>query len=162
MTTRRDPTMAVVGPVIRDLTARRLARGYFALVALAGVSLVEWALLGAGEGRGPLTLAGTVASGFAMLAQGMATVKRALEVPAGGWAPAGRVGSILALAFGLWLFGLRGLREVAVGSPGAVGLAFGLLYIGFGLRLVRDVLRVGDVSQLARVMAVPAPEEAGT
>ena len=157
-----DPTMAVVGPAIRDLTARRLARGYLALVALGGVALLEWALIGARGGQVPFTLVGALLSGLAMLAQGMATVKRAFEMPPRLWGPLGSMGSVAALLFGLWLFGLRGLREVATGSAGVLGLGFAVLYVAFGLRLLRDTLRVGDVSKLARVMAVPAPEEAGT
>jgi hypothetical protein len=157
-----DPTMAVVGPVIRDLTARRLVRGYLALVALGGVALVEWALMGPRGGHVPVTLVGALLSALAMLAQGMATVKRAFDVPPRLWGPLGSMGSIAALFFGLWLFGLRGLREVATGSAGLLGLGFAVLYVVFGLRLLRDALRVGDVAKLARVMAVPAPEEAGT
>ena len=156
-----DPR-AVVGPVIRDLAARRLARGYLALVALAAVCVVEFALRGDARGTVLLTLVGAAASGLAMLALGMTTVRRAFGEPARLWAVGAGVGSVVSWAFGGWLFGFRGLRELAVGSPGVVGGAFAVVYLAFGLRLMRDVLRVGAVRQLAGAMSVPAPEEAGT
>jgi len=156
-----DPRV-VIGPVIRDLAARRLARGYFALVALAAVCLVEFALRGEVRGTILITLGGAAASGLGMLALGMTTVRRAFGEPARLWAVGAGLGSVGGWAFGVWLFGFRGLRELAVGSPGVLGGVFALLYLGFGLRLLQDLIRVGAVRQLAGVMSVPAPEEAGT
>jgi len=153
---------SVVAPVIRDLAARRLARGYLALVVLATVSLAELALRGDVRGAVLLTLAGTGASGVGMLAMGMNTVRRAFGEPARLWGFGAALGSIVSYLFSVWLFGFRGLRDLALGDSGLLGVAFALLYFGFGLRLLRDVLRVGAVRQLAGAMAVPAPEEAGT
>jgi len=155
-----DPR-TVVGPVIRDLAARRLARGYLALVALAGVAVIEFALRGDARGLVFLTLVGTAASGLGMLALGMSTVRRAFGRPLHLWALGAGAGSVSAWVFGVWLFGFRGLRELAVGSPGLVGGVFAVAYLAFGLRALRDVSRVGAVRQLAAAMAVPAPEEVG-
>lgn len=156
-----DPR-AVVGPVIRDLAARRLARAYLALVVLAGVCLVEFALRGDPAEVLVPTLVGAAASGLGLLALGMTTVRRAFGESVRLWGPAAAVGTAIAYLFGIWLFGIRGLRELAVGDPGLVGAAFALAYTLFGLRLLRDVLRVGAVRQLSSAMSVPAPEEAGT
>jgi len=156
-----DPR-AVVGPVIRDLAARRLAQGYLALVALGAICLVEFALRGDARGTVLLTLIGAVVSGLGMLALGMSTVRKSLGRPVGAWALGASIGTIVAWVFGIWLFGVRGLQELAVGSPGLIGGAFALTYLVFGLRVLRDLRRVGAVRQLAAAMSVPAPEEVGT
>lgn len=155
---RPDPRH-VVAPVIRDLTAKRLARSYLALVMLAGVGVVEFALVADARSLALVTLAGAALSGVALLARGMVTVRRAFDLPLSFWRPAAIVGAALGWAFGFWLFGLRGLRELAVGGSGLVSIVFALAYVVFGLRVLRDFIRVGDVARLERVMGMPAPEE---
>ena len=154
-----DPR-AVVGPVIRDLVARRLARSYLALVGLGVVAVIEFVVVPEARTVALLTLGGAALSALALLARGMNAVRRVVEESAGAWSAAALLGGVLLWTFALWLLGIRGLRSLAMFEDGLVGAVFAVAWVGFGIRLLRDMIRVGDVVQLARVMIVPSPEEA--
>jgi len=153
-------TRAVVGPVIRDLVARRLARSYLALVVLGVVAVVEFAFMTDARSAALLTLAGAATSALGLLARGMDAVRRVIDESSGVWASAALLGTLLVWTFALWLLAIRGLRSVARFEDGIPGVLFAVAWIGFGVRLLRDHLRVGDVARLARVMTMPIPDEA--
>lgn len=154
-------TRTVVGPVIRDLVARRLARSYLALVALGVVAVVEFALMAEARTAALLTLAGAALSALALLSRGMAAVRRVIDEAPGPWGSAAIVGAAVVWTFALWLLAIRGLRSLALYEDGIAGALFAVAWAGFGVRLLRDLMRVGDVARLARIMVMPAPEEAG-
>jgi len=151
----------VIGPVIRDLVARRLARSYLALVLLGLVAVIEFVVMVEARTAALITLGGAALSALALLARGMDAVRRVVDEASGPWSAAALLGGVLIWTFALWLLGIRGLRSLAMFESGVVGAVFAVAWVGFGIRLLRDMIRVGDVVQLARVMIVPSPEEAG-
>ncbi|HSG48773.1 MAG TPA: hypothetical protein VLA43_13215 [Longimicrobiales bacterium] len=146
---------------LRDLTARRLARAYLGLAALAALSIGDWMLTGMSSALAFWSAAGVPLSAAALLAVGWRGVRRGGGAP---WAP--WMTGVAAVGAFPWLHGVfvltgPGLRRVAVEGFGAGTLAVGGAYALLGIRLLRDALRVGEVGRLGAAMAVPASEESG-
>lgn len=149
-----------VAPVLRDLTARRLARSYITHLLVTLVALGELLLVAdTGWSRAVTLVAGAAGSGGGLLLMGWAGVRRGAGAVEAGWLRWAGVAAVVPWAFGLFVFGVAGLRGLALASGSPVRLAAGVLYAVLGLRILRDSVRVREVGQLARFMSVPAPEE---
>ncbi len=149
----------IIGPVIRNIVARRLGRAGLGLVAISAFGLVEMAL-GPSEPRtNLLTVFVPIACGGALLALGMRTVRRAFGEAPARWSPLISLLGLLPLVFGMWLLAYRGLRSFAIGgAPHVAWVAYAAWTI-LGYRLLRDSARLSEAGLLAQTMIVPAPEE---
>lgn len=149
-----------VGPVLRDLTARRLARSYITHLLVTLVALLELVLVpGAGWARALTLVGGAAASAAALLVVGWAGVRRGAGQGDAGWLRWAGLAGVVPWAFGLWVFGVAGLRGLATASGLISRVVAALVYAALGLRILRDAVRVREVGQLGRFMALPAPEE---
>lgn len=159
-----DPAvLPVVAPVLRDLTARRLARTGVTHLLVTLTALLELAV-GPGRDwtRAGALVGGAAVSAGALLLAGWAGVRRGAGAPPVGWLRWAGAAGVLPWAFGLWVFGVVGLRGIATASGVLPRVAVGLVYAALGLGVLRDAVRVREVGQLGRFMALPAPEETGS
>lgn len=153
------PLPEVVGPVVQDQAASRIARATLTLAAAGGLALVEWILSGLADPVSFWVLLGVPASAAGLVALGYRGVQQGFgRTPTGVLRMAGLLG-VIPLAHGLWIFGIAGLRRVADGAPGVGRWILAGVYIFLGLRLLRDTLRVHEVAGLADAMLHPAPQE---
>lgn len=148
-----------VQAAIRDLGARRLARAYLGLTALAALSLGEWLLSGLTARVALWSLAGVPFSALGLLGVAWRGVRRA---GGSGADPAAVSRALLQLppfVHGVFVLVDPGVRRMALGGFETVPTLLGLGYAFLGLRLLRDGVRVAEVGRLGAAMAVPAPEE---
>lgn len=148
-----------VGKALRDLAARRLARSYLGLGALGVLSLGEWALTGFGSGPALVALVGVPVSALALFGVGWRAVRRGSGAPPAPWMTLALAGAVLPFLHGVFVFGIPGLRRMALEGFTSLALLLGAGYALLGLRLLRDAIRVGEVDRLGAAMAIPAPEE---
>lgn len=152
-----------VAPVLRDLTARRLARSYITHLLVTLVALLELLLVpGSAWSRAVALVAGAAGSAGALLAVGWAGVRRGAGQEGPGWIRWAGLAGILPWAFGLYVFGVAGLRGVATAGWSPPAVVAGLAHAVLGLRILQGAVRVREVGRLGQFMAVPAPEEDGS
>lgn len=141
----------VVGRAIQDLTAKRLGRAFLPLGVLTLAGLARLLVGGPGRPEPWVLLLGGPASAAAMLAYGVRGVQRAFGRPRRGWMRLAAVGGLVPPAFGLYVLGWLGLREMARG--GAAALAIGALLAALALWTLGGWLRLLEVQRLADTMA---------
>ena len=88
-----------------------------------------------------------------MVAFGLRTVQLALGRPFKKWMSAAMIASMIPPAFTFYVFAWRGLREVAVADGAAMRLT-GVLLTLVGIWALRSWMKVVEVQNLARAMAV--------
>ena len=144
---------------VRDLVARRLARAYLTLSALAALALGEWAVSGFSDRPAFWTLAGVPPAALALLISAWVVVRRGT----GTVSVVGRVGwwvvALIPYAYASFVLAVPGLRRVALQGPDAVPVVLGLAYAFLAVRFLGNVVRVAEAGRLATAMATPAPEE---
>lgn len=138
-----------VGQAIQKLAAKRLGRAFMplALLFLGGLGQML------ATGSGFLLVAGAPLSAGAMLAYGVRVVQRAFGKPARPWMALAVAGSVVPLAYGLWVLGWQGLRAVASGR-GLTSVVAGLVMSVLGLWLLRAWTRILELNRLAEVVSV--------
>lgn len=150
-----------VGPALRDLAARRLARSYIVILLATALGIVELGLgpLAGLDTRAALWIvAGAPVAAACLLGLGWTGVRRgAGDVPA-PWMTVASGAGFLPSLWGLYLLALPGLRRLATES-GALAWILGLAWAVLGLRVMLDTVRVREVGRLGHFMAIPAPEE---
>lgn len=155
-----NPREVVAGSV-RTLAAQRIGRAFLPLLigaVLGAVGFATGALTGS-VALGAFVGAPAVAGAF--LVMGQRAVRRAAGLPASGlWALA----DFAWVAPWAWGFGLLVLGAILPGRIALQGQEWVhlALHLGVGLvavRVLRDGVRVGELSTLADVMVVPSAEE---
>jgi hypothetical protein len=123
----------VVGRAVQGLAAARLGRGFIPLGGLFLVGIAELVGVGVSRSRGLVLALGAPATAAAMLSHAL----RVVELAFGRTSSPRRVlaagAGIAPPAFGLYVFGWRGLRTLAAGgafSPASRGPSSS--YWGFG------------------------------
>lgn len=141
----------VVGPVVRDLTARRLARAGIPLVLIAALSLVG--LVVNPDGPWAAVLAGSPAAALGLLALGMRGVVRAYG-GAGGWGAVPALVWLVPWGWGVFVLGGPGLLELsrALAARSGWAAATSAVFIVLGIHFLRTSARVGEVARLGGVM----------
>ena len=151
MPDKADEARRVVATAVQDLVAKRLGRGFVPLGVLFVVGVAQ-RLVASGGGALWLSL-GALATGAAMLAYGLRISQRAFGHPHRLWMSLAMLGSLVPLAFGLYVLGWLGLRRMATGEgPGAIGI--GIAFAGMGTWVMRAWMKVVEVERLAQVMTM--------
>ena len=150
----------VVGKAIQDLTASRLGRGFFPLALLGVGGFVQFVIAGFASPEGLALAVAALATGGAMLAYGLRIVQHAFGRERKPWMSAATLGGLVPPLFALYLIGWRGLRGLG-GGRGAGGTVLAILFIATGVWVLRSWMKVVEVEQLARVMALNMDEEGG-
>lgn len=151
-----EHTTAVVGRAIQDMAAARLGRGFIplALVFLLGLGAL---LTG---GRGLLLPLGAPVAAAAMLAYGLAVVRRAFGHPRRLWMTLASVAGVWPPLFGLYLTGWRGLKEIA-GWGGMRAVVAGVVFTVLGLWVLRAWMKILELGRLADTMVQFEGKEMG-
>lgn len=158
-TTPQSPEQ-VVGIAVQDLAAARLGRGFLPIVGALAIGVAQLFTQGLGSREAILLVVGAPLSAGAMLAHGLRIVQRAFGRPARPWMVAASLGTVLPPSFGLYLFGWRGLREIAVGG-GFGAVALGVLFTALGLWALTTWMKLNELLPLARTMtSLPGTEGA--
>jgi len=142
------PPAAAVAGAIHNLVVARLGRAFIPLGLVCLVGLREM-LSGVASGW-RLALGAPITSG-AMLSYGMRVVQRAFGRPVRPWMTVATAASLVPPAFGLYVFGWTGLREVAGWKGLGTGIA-GILLAALGAWVLHAWLRLLEVRRLADVM----------
>lgn len=152
-----------VAPVLRDLTARRLARSYITHLLVTLAALLELLLVpGSAWSRAVALVAGAAGSAGALLAVGWSGVRRGTGQGDAGWLRWAGLAGVVPWVYGLYVFGVAGLRGLATAAWSPPAVMAGLVYAVLGLWILQGAVRVREVGRLGQFMAVPAPEEKGS
>jgi hypothetical protein len=148
---RADEARRVVAAAVQDLVAKRLGRGFVPLGVLFVIGVVQRLVA---PGGGALWLsAGALATAGAMLAYGLRISQRAFDRPHRVWMSLAMLGSLVPLAFGLYVLGWLGLRRMALGE-GLSAIGVGIAFAAMGTWVMRSWMKVVEVERLAQVMTM--------
>jgi hypothetical protein len=154
----RSPSpQQVVGTAIQDLMAARLARAFVPLVGLLLIGVVG--VIRPVVSDSTVLVMGSIAASAAMLAYGLRVVQRALGRDHRRWMGAALLGSVVPPAFALYVLAWHGLRELFGG--GVLSSARAILLCVLGVWTLRSWMKIVEVEQLARVMAMNVEDEGG-
>jgi hypothetical protein len=151
-----------VAKAVRNLAARRLARGFLPLGLVFLFGAMQMAFRGALDGDYAVLTVGAMVAAGAMLVYGNGAVRRALgaQGAVAGWVTT--TAGLVPYVFALYLLGFRGLRPLASSGPSVSGVVGRLVALGFLLvaaKLLWDLSHLTRLHILARTMTMPTPEE---
>lgn len=149
------PKLAVVGPAIQNLAARRVARIFVPLVGLLLVGALGAVLREPPSVERLFVTLGAAASGAAVVLQALAAVRRGFGTPTGRWMRLATVAGVFPYLYGVYTLVLRGVRPLA-GLFDAFGwwnLLEGVAFVLLSGRLLWALWGLLEVQRLAVVMA---------
>lgn len=158
-----EPTAAtrqVVGGAIQNLMVARLGRSFVPLALLFLAGVVQSLTGDAARVEGFVIALGAIATSAAMLAYGLRVVQRAFGRGHRFWMTAAMAGSLVPLAYSLYVIGWSGLRLLFAGS-GVAGVGAAILHVGAGVWVLRSWMKVVEIERLARVMSMNLDGEEG-
>ena len=141
----------VVGGAIQDMAAKRLGKGFMPLGCAFAVGLAQLFTHGPGSAEAIGLAAGAPLAAGAMLAHGLRIVQAAFLKPHRPWMTLASLGTVIPPLFGVYLFGWRGLREIASGA-GADSAVLGVLFTALGIWALVTWMKLNELIGLTRVM----------
>ncbi len=147
-----------IGPAIMKSMVPRLGR---ALVPIVIAWIVGWLQIARGApGSAAVLLFGAPIAIGLLLVLSTSIVRNAFGRPLRPWMAVAPLGGVVPIVFGLYVLGWMGLRETAAGGSG-VEIGIGLAMVVLGGWILRAVMNVIELQQLARVMVAPTSAERG-
>jgi len=141
-----------IGVAIQDLAAARMGRAFVPLAVVFVVGIIRLVM---GADSGLWAAGGALLTGVATLAFGLRISQLAFGRPSRLWMVLARIGGLIPLSFGPYLFGWLGLRAVAAGG-GWIEVATGVLFTVLGFWTMRSWMRVVELERLAETMTSAA------